>query len=71
MTRSLDARGQVVDARVVGAVPPGRYEQQALADVLREAERLVPPALCEQARHRHAQVQAARAAGVPLRLVMP
>ncbi len=30
---TLDARGQVVDARVVGAVPPGRYEQQALADV--------------------------------------
>lgn len=30
---SLDAQGRVVDARVLGAVPPGRYEQQALADV--------------------------------------
>ncbi len=30
---TLDERGRVVDARVVGAVPPGRYEKQALADV--------------------------------------
>lgn len=30
---TLDERGRVVDAAVVGAVPPGRYEQQALADV--------------------------------------
>ena len=30
---TLDERGRVVDARVVGAVPPGRYEAQALADV--------------------------------------
>ena len=30
---TLDERGRVLDARVVGAMPPGRYEQQALADV--------------------------------------
>ena len=30
---TLDERGRVVDARVVGAMPPGRYEAQALADV--------------------------------------
>jgi hypothetical protein len=30
---SLDAQGRVVDARVIGAMPPGRYEAQALADV--------------------------------------
>jgi hypothetical protein len=30
---SLDAEGRVVGARVVGAMPPGRYEEQALADV--------------------------------------
>ncbi len=30
---TLDERGRVVDARVVGAVPAGRYEKQALADV--------------------------------------
>lgn len=29
----LDERGRVVDARVVGAMPPGRFERQALADV--------------------------------------
>jgi hypothetical protein len=29
----LDERGQVVDARVLGAVPAGRYEAQALAEV--------------------------------------
>jgi TonB family protein len=30
---TLDERGRVTAARVVGAMPPGRYEQQALADV--------------------------------------
>ena len=30
---TLDERGRVLDARVVGAMPPGRYEKQALADV--------------------------------------
>lgn len=30
---SLDAEGKVVAARVVGAMPPGRYEAQALAEV--------------------------------------
>jgi len=29
----LDAQGTVIDAKVVGAIPPGIYEQQALAQV--------------------------------------
>ena len=37
--------------------------------VLREAERLVPPVLCEQARRR--QASGARTAAAPLRLVLP
>lgn len=37
--------------------------------VQREAERLVPPVLCEQARRRHAS--GARTAAAPLRLVLP
>ena len=37
--------------------------------VQREAERLVPPALCEQARRR--QMGGQRSAAAPLRLVLP
>jgi TonB family protein len=29
----LDAQGQVIEAKVVGAIPPGLYERQALAQV--------------------------------------
>ena len=39
--------------------------------VLREAERLVPPALCEQARHRFGAGARPAAGTAPLRLVLP
>jgi len=37
----VDAEGRVTEAKVVGAVPPGIYEQQALAEV--RGRRFVPP----------------------------
>jgi TonB family protein len=36
----LDERGQVIEAKVVGAIPPGVYERQALAQV--RARRYAP-----------------------------
>ena len=78
--RSLGLEGAIAHfqgliERASSAIPACAARDLLRQLVQREAERLVPPALCEQAReqarHRHAQVQAARAAGVPLRLVMP
>jgi len=74
--RSLGLEGAIAHfqgliERASSAIPACAARDLLRQLVQREAERLVPPALCEEARHRHAQVQAARAAGVPLRLVMP
>lgn len=51
------------------SIPTCAYRDMLRQLVLREAERLVPPALCEQARHRQGAASASPAPAV--RLVMP